>query len=133
MFTEVRKSNIRNAGKGVFATRNIKRHTTLGKYTGLYMKKKTVDRIYGNDVAPYVLSVTCTDASNCGTLKRRHVAHTMCIDASVGGNWTSYINDGPHSGLAENVYFDDDGTIITLVDIKKGEELYISYGTEYWQ
>lgn len=52
----------------------------------------------------------------------------MCIDGLFGGNWTTYINDGPHSGITENVYFEENGTIFTLTDIKKGDELFISYG-----
>jgi len=128
---EVRTSTIQNAGQGVFATNYITKNTKIGRYQGLGMTKSMIDSIYGTGIATYALSVTCTNASDCGTYEP-HKDHIVCIDGLFGGNWTTYINDGPHSGIAENVYFAENGTIITLTDIKKGEELFVSYGEEYW-
>lgn len=135
----IHKSNIPLAGLGVFATEPISKGTVLGRYAGIGMNKAALDARYGEGVALYALTVQCTNHEDCGwpqtaRLKHRlkHETHRVCIDAKDSGNWACRINDGPHSGFASNVAFSYNGSVYATSNIRKGEELYADYGTEYW-
>lgn len=109
----VRESSIH--GVGAFTTDFIQRGTVLGQYKGRKMTQQQVDAKWGTSLAPYVLRLK--DGS--------------FVDGSSGGNWTSKINDGPHSNRAQNVEFDDIN-IVAITDIPAHFELLISYGRSYW-
>jgi SET domain-containing protein len=130
-YVEIRDSTLINAGKGVFAKKNIFKETIIGQYSGKVLLKKELDKKYGDNVAPYVLSVICRSSINCGKVYRYH-KHKLFIDGESCGHWTRYINDGPHSGINANVAFLEDGKVISLTNIEKGEEIFVDYGDEYW-
>lgn len=131
---ELRPSGIPHGGLGVFAKQTLRRGQALGRYAGLGMTQAELDARYGDSLAPFALAVTCSRYADCrsGT-QRSHQPHVVCVDAAQHANWASYVNDGPHSGLLENVVFGEDGTVSVVRTVRKGEELLVSYGSEYWE
>jgi SET domain-containing protein len=130
---EIKQSSIPNSGLGVFAKEPIAKGTAIGRYSGLGMNQEALDKKYGTKTAEYGLTVTCSNAADCGTVQasEKHF-HKVCIDAVEFGNWACRINDGPHSGLKDNVAFGDDGTVYATKNIRAGEELLTNYGSDYW-
>lgn len=132
---EIKKSSIPDSGLGVWAKEGIARGTALGRYSGIAMNKEALDALYGDRLAEYALTVTCSRGVDCGFDffgGKLHTPHTISIDAKSHGNWASRINDGPHSGFSANVAFGDDGTVYVTKNIKTGEELFADYGSDYW-
>ena len=125
---EIRTSEI--DGFGVFASRLIQKGVLLGRYIGTIMTKQEVDEMYGDNVAKYVLAINCDNACDC--ILPHTDPHIVYVDGAFGGNWTKYINDGPHSDIDANVEFQSDGSVVTLRDIRENEELFVDYGSEYW-
>lgn len=123
--TEVRDSLIPGAGKGVFAVSDIPKDTVIGEYTGKFIT-------YGEHVAlaeknewHYVMGLLECAKENAG-------GYTLIDGRS--GNMTSRINYAP--AKFQNVKFmkicePPFVNIISLRDIKNGEELYIDYGPAY--
>ena len=131
---KVAVSRLPNAGLGVFAIEDIASKTLLGTYTG----KKC-----GSEDGDYVLDVSGYDEDG------KHV--TKCVDAEElpGGpnktNWTRFINGVSYIGgvrvttQVKNVEFFIKGFgksvsigVRTTRDIKKGDELLLDYGPEYF-
>lgn len=118
---KIKKSTIPNAGRGLFATRLLKRGEII-PYGGVRMTKKQVDTKYGGDdkVAEYVICHNknrCFDASNT---------------QSGLGRW---VNDGVYAGRGKNAEFRTrrTGVFLELIqDVQPGEEILTTYGPEYW-
>jgi SET domain-containing protein len=56
------------------------------------------------------------------------------IDASKkGGNWTRFVNDSHNSKFDNNCTYNSAGWLITTREIKRGEELFVAYGSGYWE
>jgi SET domain-containing protein len=112
---EVRASPIQ--GRGVFATRRIRRGARLIEYTGERISPATADERYDDDAAerPHTFLFTVD-------------ARTV-IDAAVGGNDARFIN---HSCNPNCEAVDDGGRIFieALRDIRPGEELTYDYRLE---
>ena len=116
---EVRNSAIH--GRGVFATRAIKKGTRIIEYKGKRLTHKEADRLYGG--------TSETGHTFLFTLNDYYV-----IDANKNGNAARWINHGcaPNcSSLCEEA---DDGKpehervyIDAIRDIKAGDELTYSY------
>ncbi len=127
----IRTSKIAFAGFGAFTSIDLKRGVVIGRYVGRLMTKQEVDEMYGDNVATYVLKVYCDSVCDC--MFPPHIdPHVVYVDGAFGGNWSAYMNDGPHSGIAANVEFQSDGSVMTVRDIKANEELLVDYGSEYW-
>jgi len=111
----VRASGIH--GRGVFATRRIRKGTRLIEYTGERVTPEAADTRYDDDAHDHPHTYLFTVD-----------AHTV-IDASVGGNDARFIN---HSCNPNCEAVDDDGRIFieTLRDIRPGEELTYDYRLE---
>jgi hypothetical protein len=128
-----------DAGLGAFATEDMAVGETLGRYAGEWLTRAQLDARYGGDdaVAPYALTLMCCDARDCGRRQSRgvHAPHRVIVDAADErmGNWTRYVNDGPHSGRPANVSFNSQGYLVVVQPIRAGDELYVDYGPEYWR
>jgi SET domain-containing protein len=108
---------------GVFAKKNIPKGTTIGVYYGLLYTSPEIDELYDGGLAKYVLSSTegyCRD----------------CEDANVS-TVMRYINCHRGLGVEPSVEFEDRDThkdflVKAMRPIKRGEELFVDYGEEYW-
>lgn len=109
---ELRKSPIQ--GKGVFATRAIRKGERIAEYKGERITSKEADRRY-----PEIEG------------ERHHtflfeLDNGSCIDAQVGGNSARFINHSCDPNC-EAVEEDDRIFIEALRDIRKGQELVYDY------
>lgn len=114
-WVSIRPSKVKGAGDGVFADRAFPADFVLGYYVGAVEYEEVAD-------GAYLMTLD----------------HGMVVNGSKGGNWTRKINDG---GLTANprwrksrmnVFFYDDLELVTNRAIRKGEELFVEYGDEYW-
>lgn len=118
---EVRKSNIENAGMGVFALRDFKPNEVVCEYLGEIIDDKKLTTRYGETTAPYAISVT----------------ENKIIDAACQRGIGSVIN-GSTTFKRSNVRFVAyRGKINIRVrkspirGLKQGEELLVYYGNDY--
>lgn len=123
----IRPSNIKGAGKGVFATRDFDMGEVLGVYTGEILDQDTVNARYGRSetaVVPYGVGVTYKNQS-------------VVIDAACARSLLSMANGKP-TMRASNAFFSDmtnfDGFVNVFAHkpIKKGTEVLINYGKDYF-
>lgn len=116
----IKKSKIKNAGKGVFASKNIPKNTKLGVYKGKLLDNKQLLRKRNTSYVWQINKKLFVDGSTivknnilrfvngCKTKKQ----HKKC-------NVFAYIYD-------KKIHYK------TLRNISQGEELLIDYGEEYW-
>ncbi len=122
----VAPSTIPNAGRGVFAVSRIPKNTRLGYYRGSIVPNHELRRRYNNSSTVYTYSLIVSD---------RRGGKTFSVDNSMpedGDCILRYINDA-RSSKKNNCEFSWYGDVYTLRDINKGEELFISYGNDYWK
>lgn len=142
---EVKTSTVNNAGQGLFALCDLPKSKTFCIYAG----KKVTAEASGE----YVLSFT--EAKNCD-------AHYVfeCPELFINGKWRRlgsnfgrFVNDarGPERAKGSKQYnceYDTENphgpfktragrsyyvcTLTTTKHVKKGDELFIDYGDEYW-
>jgi SET domain-containing protein len=113
-FYEIKESSVPGIGKGVFATKNIKKERVISYYQGVLINTEQLKEI---EDCTYILMID----------------QDAYVDATEEkyGNWTRYINHPPKN-VEPNLRFGSFGKVSTLRDIKKGEEFFISYGEDYW-
>jgi hypothetical protein len=119
----IKQSNIKDAGKGLFATRDFKKGEKIADYTGdLVLVKDGNDNEPSGNLSHYILELTQVigiDAARTNTAAGRMV------------------NDARRTEYNNNVRFscnqiNKTAKLIALRNIKKGEEFYVSYGKNYW-
>lgn len=111
----VRDSLILGAGKGLFTTVPIKKHTILGVYYGEPLTAEQYASRYGTDLAVYVLQT----GPNC------------YIDAITSSCIFKFMNDA-RDMRKNNCAFKKNGNVITSKRIKAESELLVGYGREFW-
>jgi SET domain-containing protein len=107
----ISNSNIKNAGLGVFAGEFIKKYDIIGTYDG-----KNKDN--GGDYTYIREKGKAIDASD----------FPRCYSAMI--------NDSIGSEFFNNCIFSEDNNIVYIMaiqNIKEDEELFISYGLDYWR
>lgn len=119
----IKKSNIPNAGYGAFAMSNIPKGYSI-PYIGKFTKRQPVNSIYTWEVEKY-------NKASGEPIDGKPYAF---IDAIRTTHWTKYVNSPDKS---ENACFDvyqkrDKIYYKTNREIKKGEELLVWYGHEYY-
>jgi len=124
MKLKVKKSQLPNAGKGLFTTVPIKKGEKIVEYKGEIIEWKDYKKRVDNNEDGYLLFVNrkrCIDAFNTP----QHVAR--------------YANDAAGlsrtQGLRNNCYYDivdGRGYIVSTRNIKAGEEIFVNYTKEYW-
>lgn len=107
---EVRKSNVPDAGRGVFTKVFLPKGTFLGYYRG-----KLVDLEKVKD-ADYVLTVN-GDTHIC---------------AKNSNHFAGLMNCHTGTTYEQNVAYTNDGKLETIRDVQPGEELFADYGRAYW-
>jgi len=110
---EIKQSNIKNAGLGVFSICDIPENTYIDGYYG---------DIFSIATSRYFVCITDEIGIDAGSYPRCYMA---------------MLNDSFNSLFKNNCEFiinvkDKTVSVWTIREIKKGEELFISYGEDYW-
>lgn len=122
-FLEIRKSNIPEAGLGVFTLETVRQGKVIGEYIGEILDIKTADKRDQN----YQILVEPKVERKKGA--KRAGKTPFVIDAITKGNFTRFINHACFEN-EQNVKFESDGDKVIIVateDIPKGQELLIHY------
>jgi hypothetical protein len=117
----IKPSNIPNAGKGLFAWKKpIARNTLISKYTGRKLSKKELDKKYGKGRADYAI---CNQRGRC-------VDSTYTTDAAA-----RFVNDSKGTSFGNNSKINGKQIFKLKATraIPANNEIFTSYGREYWQ
>lgn len=117
-YTSIKTSEIPNAGRGLFAARAFKKGEIIGFYGGNVTEDTSGD-----------ISYTLTIKVNGNAEKIVDAKGIETHDQAKSRGDVHMANDLPEFS---NAYFTVFGFMRALEDIEKGEELYVSYGWEYW-
>lgn len=117
---------------GVFATRSFRKGDTICAYKCERVDEKTLDTRYGDDENAGPIHIYTLDDDADGGSAR------LYSDASLDRCVGSMLNDSrglPNERRLENCIFSDGipAPIKATRDIAVGEELYVSYGKNYWR
>lgn len=118
----VKKSNLPEAGKGLFAGHFIPKGTTIAEYKGKITTWKEVKLIDNNNgYLYYVNRDHVIDARNDKKSKARYANDARGLKRIKG-----FINNA--------IYIESRGRVFieSTRDIAPGEEILVSYGKEYW-
>jgi SET domain-containing protein len=124
MKLKVKRSQLPNAGKGLYTTAPIKKGEKIIEYKGQIITWKEYKKRVERDEDGYLLFVN----------------NKRCIDAfPTPQHIARYANDAAGlsrvKGLRNNCYYDIEngkGYIVSKRPIKAGEEIFVSYTKEYW-
>ena len=108
---ELKESAIKNAGQGVFTLEDIPKDTLIDHYLGTYQTIPT---------SKYYFHIKDGFGIDAGTYPRCYMG---------------MVNDSVHSNFQNNCTFvvdENDVSVYSSLDIKAGDELFISYGCSYW-
>jgi len=120
---ELKESGVPGAGTGVFAKKDIPVNTDLGFYRGEHLTDTEFEKKFSDTgLGTYVL--TLDDPSDS---KKK-----FYVDGLKKGNWTSRINSPKGTLNKANIVFYTDGRVVSKRNIKAGEELFVGYGSKYW-
>ncbi|MBA3971901.1 MAG: SET domain-containing protein [Bacteroidetes bacterium] len=121
----VKKSTLPDAGKGLFTKIDIKKGERFMEYHGEIVTEAELNRRAENDIFGYAF----------------YISKKKCIDAYYTPHELArYANDAKGlnkvKGLNNNacyVVYKNSGWIKAEKNIKAGEEIFVSYGAEYWK
>mgnify|MGYP000432075209 CR=1 FL=1 len=127
MHLEVKQSTIPNGGKGLFTTIDRAKNEVLLEYTGDILTQRELDVEYPGDTrAVYVLQLRSGD-------------NPLYIDSKdpQRSSVARYANDCSNSGNVKcNAEFVNNYdawiTLVATRNIAAGEEIFASYGPQYW-
>ena len=122
-FLKIKKSTIPKAGKGVFTKIDLKKGQYVCEIIGEIISIKEYNRRLKNNLTVEGYSIEISSRRYLDTWNHE------CAG--------KYINDAYRSSFKNNceLCIDDDYKVYvqTLRKINKGEELFLSYGEEYWK
>jgi SET domain-containing protein len=120
---EVRLSKIEGAGLGLFAKSKITKGELISEFTGELVNNKQLEILLSKRKMLFLI-----DYDENYTLD---VENSNCL--------AKYANDAKGSkkikGLINNskiIFYNDKVFLVATKDIKRREEIYTSYGKEYW-
>jgi hypothetical protein len=132
----ISNSCIPNVGMGLFAgPKGFKKGDIIGKYSSKHNRitygellEKNKNCLNTNERTKYIL---------CDIPKKnQNQLDVMCWDGlDIRSTILRFINDSYNTKLKNNTYFtikNDEAYVIASENIKPFHELYISYGTKYW-
>jgi len=116
-----------NSGKGVFAIKDLKRNTIVGNYKigTKKMSSPELDKHYpGDTLAEYVWSAPGNTEHYDARQKPRPVAamFNACREA-----------DKRRLGCKKKAKISGEGLVVLNQGVKKGEEIFIGYGNNYFK
>jgi uncharacterized protein len=129
----VKKSKIKDAGKGLFARDKQKKDSSskifekdenIEEYTGKLLSKKKLDEKYGDDLAPY--AVMAKKDLFIDAIKKKSSVARYANDCHNSGKKCNARFSVSHRNQKTKVFIKADKKI------KHGEEILVSYGDEYW-
>jgi uncharacterized protein len=130
---KIAKSTIPDAGNGVFAQVDIPKGKFLAYYIGELITEKEFQKLADTS---YIFAIETVKTIN---KNKKPIDRIFYIDATniKTSNWTRYVNGAktPKQEKMINIESKQKGLNIcyyTTKDIKKGSELIMSYGDEYW-
>ncbi len=119
----VKKSKLPNAGKGLFTKQDIPKGVRIVEYKGKLRRWKEVKHLDGyNGYLMYITRNAVIDA--------RPVVKTFGRYANDANGFVKV------KGLRNNAEYVSEGNkcyIEALRTIKKGEEIFVSYGKDFWK
>ena len=108
-------------GRGIVATKNIKKSTRIIQYVGEIVSKKEGDKRSGNRIKKYLKS------NRTGSVYIFELNKKYDIDGFFGYNKARYINHSCNPNCEVEIS-NDQIWISSIKRIKKGEELSYDYG-----
>ncbi|MFP5471346.1 MAG: SET domain-containing protein [Bacteroidia bacterium] len=122
----VKKSQLPKAGKGLFTLENISKGELVVEYKGEIITDKEANRRAANDDAYgymfYINKKHCIDAYYTPQHKARYAN-----DADGLGRTKNLKNNSVYEIVGKKCF------IKATKSIKAGEEIFVSYGKEYWK
>lgn len=121
-FMVVKKSKIKGAGKGVFAKIDIPKGTVLGWYRGKYLTEKQFEKLPDSktDYVWYINDNLYVDGSK---IKKNNML--IYVNGAKTKAQKKKINVDSHN-YRKKIWYK------TTKKIKKGDELIVDYGEEYF-
>ncbi|MCW3084349.1 MAG: hypothetical protein JWP12_1715 [Bacteroidetes bacterium] len=121
----VKKSTIPNSGKGLFTKRDVKKGERIVEYLGEVITEAELDIRAEKDIYGYAF----------------YISKKKCVDAYyTPDELARYANDAKGitriPGLNNNCSYEiwkNRGWIKAEKNIKAGDEIFVSYGHEYWR
>ena len=119
----VKKSNLPNAGKGLFARHFIPKGTRIAEYKGRITTWKEVKEDNSSNVYLYYMNRNhVIDARNHKKSKARYANDARGLKRIKG-----FTNNAIYAENGGRVYIE------STKDITPGEEIFVNYGKEYWE
>jgi len=121
-YLEIKKSKLANAGKGLFTKIEIPKGRRVVEYKGKLRPWKEVKHLDGHNA--YLMNIN------------RHAVIDAQFATRTLGRYANDANGfGKAPGLKNNCEYVSDGTrcyLEALRDIRRGEEILVGYGKEFW-
>lgn len=121
-YIEVRNSRIHH--KGVFAVRDIPKGTKIIEYVGRKLTKKESDKAFEENFEKHI------ENEDNGAVYIFELNKKYDIDGNVPWNTAKYINHSCNPNCETDI-INDRIWIVSLRDIKKGEEITYNYGYDF--
>jgi len=116
---DIKPSNIKNSGNGLFSLQNIPNETMIGYYIG--------DILSGNNkVTNYSFQISKKYFIDAKEFPRCYIA--MINDAKN----SQFVNNCEFRIIEKKLKKNYKICLYSIKDIKKSDELFASYGDEYW-
>lgn len=120
---EVRLSNIKDAGFGLFAKSTIKKGDLISEFTGELIDNNQVEILSSKRKMLYLIDWD----------------ENYTLDVEKSDCFAKYANDAEGLKLIKNLknnskisWYNNKLFLEAIKDIKQNEEIYVSYGKEYW-
>jgi SET domain-containing protein len=120
----VKKSKLPNAGKGLFTTKAIKKDSKVIEYKGEIITWKEYDKRVASDKDGYLFYINrqrCIDAYPTPQYKARYANDANGLVRIKGVK-----NNCEYNVIGDKCY------IVSVRDIKAGEEIFVDYTKGYW-
>jgi SET domain-containing protein len=116
---DIKPSNIKNSGNGLFSLQNIPNETMIGYYVG--------DILSGNNkVTDYSFQISKKYFIDAKEFPRCYIA--MINDAKN----SQFVNNCEFRIIEKKIKKNNKICLYSIKDIKRSDELFASYGDEYW-
>ena len=116
---DIKPSNIKNGGNGLFSLQNIPNETMIGYYKG--------DILSGNNkVTDYSFQISKKYFIDAKEFPRCYIA--MINDAKN----SQFVNNCEFRIIEKKIKKNNKICLYSIKDIKRYDELFASYGDEYW-
>jgi SET domain-containing protein len=120
----VKTSRLPKSGKGLFTTKAIKAGTRIIEYRGEIIEWKDYKKRVDNNEDGYLFYIDnkrCIDAFNTPQYKARYANDAEGLSQVKG-----FKNNCEYEIIDNKCY------IVSIRDIKAGEEIFVEYTKEYW-